>query len=184
MVVNGIDYWHQEPTTMEQVSTDSDDETGPNKQSPQFVRGTQEKGRIKKQKKKPYKEQILHVHATKLTLIMRVSYSNLPMNLLGKMATVSIDEKQTELIALLKEQSVFYTYFKNIYAISATTIDTVTIPPSLSPTTYEEFPAKQIANALNEVDGVDSFAGDTTERNGLGLVSTSSLPLTNKVRYF
>ncbi|KAL7467260.1 hypothetical protein ACHAXS_007511 [Conticribra weissflogii] len=175
MVVERIDYWHQELTTMEQVSTenpnifDGDDETEFIEPPPQAVRGTREKGTNKKKNQQPKKEKIPQVHSTRLTLIMRVTHSNLPLGLIGKMATVSIDEKQTELLSLLNEQSAFYSYFKNINAIIAKTIDTVSYPPSLSPTSYEEFSTKQTAKPFNDEEDVRSSSGDAKERNSFGL---------------
>ncbi len=190
MVVERIDYWHQELTTMEQVSTenpnifDGDDETEFIEPPPQAVRGTREKGTNKKKNQQPKKEKIPQVHSTRLTLIMRVTHSNLPLGLIGKMATVSIDEKQTELLSLLNEQSAFYSYFKNINAIIAKTIDTVSYPPSLSPTSYEEFSTKQTAKTFNDEEGVRSSSGDAKERNSFGLVSNFMFFLTNKLMHF
>eukprot|EP00571_Detonula_confervacea_P005871 CAMPEP_0172330022 /NCGR_PEP_ID=MMETSP1058-20130122/61177_1 /TAXON_ID=83371 /ORGANISM="Detonula confervacea, Strain CCMP 353" /LENGTH=1318 /DNA_ID=CAMNT_0013047219 /DNA_START=179 /DNA_END=4138 /DNA_ORIENTATION=- len=83
-----------------------------------------------KRKKKP--EPIPQVHAMDVTLILRISFANLPIELLGNMASVAIQEHEQELLDLLHEQQAFYTFFKLMDGVASRTIDDVTYAPSPS----------------------------------------------------
>jgi len=158
MIIDGIDFWHQElihiegtlnSTIGKEDSTsivDSEHDQSEHETSPSMVsRGTREKSnKVKKQPELP------QIPATEVTLILRVTHSNLPLNLIGKMASVAIEEKQIELLALLNEQSAFYTYFKFMDGLESKMIERVTKAPTLSPTTYEAFLANQAVSESEE----------------------------------
>ncbi len=178
MIIDGIDFWHQElihvegppnSTIFEEDIAAIDDseleqsehEQSEHDSSPSMVtRGTRESS--KKIKKQP---ELPQIPATEVTLILRVTHSNLPLDLIGKMASVAIEEKQIELLALLNEQSAFYTYFKFMNGLESKMIERVTKAPTLSPTTYEAFLANQ---ALSESE--DIVVVEEKKELGFGVV--------------
>ena len=138
MTVAGIDVWHQEIKMMDAaegyVAEEEDQSAGP--QAQVAKRGATKQRRELQRKKKP-EEEIPQVHAMEITLILLVSLSNLPTNLLGNMANVAIEEHEQELLDLLHEQQAFYTFFRDTDGIFSRTLDEdkLTNAPTLSPTT-------------------------------------------------
>ena len=102
------------------------------------------------------------VAAMDVTLILRVSFANLPPNLLGNMASVAIEENEQELLDLLHEQQAFYTFFKLVDGVSSRTILEVTPPPTPEPTTVAHYEAVQAALEAEELEIVEE------EDSGLG----------------
>ena len=83
-------------------------------------------------------EELPQVYSLEVTVIMSVSYFFLPSNLLGSMAAETIDGNQDLLLGLLRGQNSFYQYFKQMDNIETTAIDSVTIPPTVSPITQAQ----------------------------------------------
>ncbi|KAL7542699.1 hypothetical protein ACHAXR_012004 [Thalassiosira sp. AJA248-18] len=132
MVIDGIDLWHHKLTM-----ADGDDTVDSSTTSQVVSRGTLEKR--KGNANTARKNTIPQVTAVEITMILRISITFLPLNLLGNLAAVSIDENQSELLALLNEQSAFYTYFRDMDGIQSHSIDYVTDPPTLRPTTQQQY---------------------------------------------
>jgi hypothetical protein len=103
-------------------------------------------------KKKQKEQAIPQTSAMQITLILRISFSHLPEDLLGKMAKVAIEEREMELIMMLKEQSAFYTYFKPLDGITCDVVSQLTKLPTQAPTTTAFF----LASQQNEVAEEDS----------------------------
>ena len=104
----------EESATDETASEEEEEEEDKSSSSETPVaesRNTRERT-LQKNKLKNREPIIPQVFAMEITLILKISVSTLPLNLLGNMAAVAIDENQEELLALLNEQSAFYTYFK------------------------------------------------------------------------
>ena len=181
MVLDGIDLWHQELTTTEaKEGTVVSSPTGVDEaegevasaeeaKSPQVARGANEWYLAEEveagpvvPKRKQKKEAIPMVAAMDVTLILRVSFANLPPNLLGNMASVAIEENEQELLDLLHEQQAFYTFFKLVDGVSSRTILEVTPPPTPEPTTVAHYEAVQAALEAEELEIVEE------EDSGLG----------------
>ena len=81
--------------------------------------------------------------AMDVTLILRISLSNLPIDLLGNMANVAIESNEQELQHLLHKEQHFYTFFRLVDGVRSRTINELTEAPTLSPTTKEYYEAKQ-----------------------------------------
>ena len=178
MVLDGIDLWHQELTTTEAkegtfvssptgVDVADEEETA---KSPQVARGAnnrylaeqEEAGPVVPKRKKKKGPVITMVAAMDVTLILRVSFANLPPNLLGNMASVAIEENEQELLDLLHEQQAFYTFFKLVDGVSSRTILEVTPPPTPEPTTVAHYEAVLAALNAEELEIVEE------EDSGLG----------------
>jgi len=181
MVLAGIDYWHQELAlvdakegTVVEVAKEGMKTRGANtrylaEEEGEGVEGHEEeeiKGLWREEDlptgwvKKP--EVIPQVDAMEITLILLVSFANLPEEVLGSLANVAIEENEQELLDLLKEQRAFYTFFKRVDGVSSISIDKVTPPPTPDPTTaahYEAILAAQEAQILEE---------ESVEESGMG----------------
>mmetsp|Transcript_11107 Transcript_11107/g.22093 ORF Transcript_11107/g.22093 Transcript_11107/m.22093 type:complete len:1137 (-) Transcript_11107:90-3500(-) len=83
------------------------------------------------------------VWGMEVTLIAKVSFAFLPHNLLGSMAAVAFEEHEQEFLDLLHEQQAFYTFFKIMDGVSAIGVQTLTPPPTESPSTYAYFLERQ-----------------------------------------
>ena len=160
MVLDGIDMWHQqlitvnakEGTAVEEFKFDDEEEVegedAAAASSSQVARGA---ARLLQRKKKG--QTIPQVTAMDVTLILRISLSNLPIDLLGNMANVAIESNEQELQYLLHEQQAFYTFFRLVDGVWSRTIDELTEAPTVSPTTrayYEEKQAELEAQSLVE----------------------------------
>lgn len=176
MILDGIDLWYQELTVVEakegyvvaNTTNDVDEESFGG--SSAVVDGIHRRikannvgrptGPIKKEQEKP------QVPAMEVTLILRISVSNLPSNLLGSMASVTIQEHKHILINLLQEQQAFYSFFRLVDGVESRVIDKVTPPPTESPTSLAYFVEQQEILSLEEED-----AG---EGSGISLGETHS----------
>lgn len=171
MIVDGIDVWHQELTVVDakegyvaatNITNEEYEENLGN--SSAAVDGKQRDRRIKAYDSRPTgpikikEEEKPQVPAMEVTLILRISVSNLPSNLLGSMASVTIQEQKHILIDLLQEHQAFYSFFRLVDGVESRVIDEVTFPPTDSPTSLEYFVQQQeILLALEEEDtGEDS----------------------------
>lgn len=73
------------------------------------------------------------VQATRLTLVLQISSTTLPLNLLGSMATVAIEENQGELLTEIGVLGELYQFFSNVDQVVSFSIDSVTDAPVASP---------------------------------------------------
>lgn len=123
MDLEGVDLWHHKPVMVDAGI---------------FAEGSARR-RTNNKKAKDAKEEDTseEVPAVEITMILRINDSTLPESLLGNYAAIQIDENQEELLLLLKEMSVFYSYFKNMDSITSHSIDYVTDPPTLQPTVVQ-----------------------------------------------
>ena len=120
MVIEGIDMWHHKMTSADADTAD---------------------GRGLKKRNKP--KEMPQVPAVEITIIIRISVATLPLEYLGNLAAVTIDENQAELLALLNEQSAFYTYFKVMDGVQSMAVESVTKAPTEQPTTTQHYLEKQ-----------------------------------------
>ena len=178
MVLDGIDLWHQELITVDAkpgsiVANATDEESfGETSQieedaaqTPQVSRSDEDiwTRRLKGSETAnegptaPKKKQTPKVMAMQVTLILRFTFSNLPSNLLGSMASVTIQEHEQNLLDLLHEQQAFYTFFKVVDGVGSIVIDQVTPTPTDTPTSYAYFLTQQ--EALLSVE--EDVAADT-----------------------
>ncbi len=88
-------------------------------------------------------EVIPQVTAMEVTLVLRITFANLPSHLLGRVASVAIQENEQELINLLHQEQAFYTFFEQVDGVGSRTIDQVTPPPTDRPTSYAYYNAPQ-----------------------------------------
>jgi len=162
MTLDGIDWWHgqltqvdaKEGTVAEGAEGDEEGEDGDDEkeqeeaeeQSPQVARGANRR-QLQKNKRPPATPQVV---AMDITLILRISISTLPIEMLGNMAKVAIEENEEELLALLREQQAFYTFFKSADGVACKVIEEVTNPPTLSPITAAEAAALAAAEEEEE----------------------------------
>jgi hypothetical protein len=179
MIVDGIDLWHQELTVVvakegyvvaTNITNDFDEENLGN--SSVAVDGKQRDRRIRAYDSRPTgpikekEEEKPQVPAMEITLILRISVSNLPSNLLGSMASVTIQEHKHVLINLLQEQQAFYSFFRLVDGVESRVIDEVTFPPTDSPTSLAYFTEQQeILLALEEEDTGDDSGISLGENN-------------------
>lgn len=73
------------------------------------------------------------VQATKLTLVLKISSTTLPQNLLGNMAVVAIEENQEELLAEISVLGELYQFFESVDQVVSFSISSVTEAPVASP---------------------------------------------------
>lgn len=94
-----------------------------------------------------------------VTLILRIPFAYIPEDLLGKYTSVIIQEHGVDLVRSLREQSLFYTYFRDVTGVSSDAIGELTPPPTNMPTSYAQFLAfkQQGQTAATPSDG-QSFA--------------------------
>ncbi len=77
------------------------------------------------------------VQATKLTLVLKISSTTLPLDLLGNMAVVAIEENQEELLTEIEALGKLYSFFGNIDQVVSFSISSVTEAPVASPAKIE-----------------------------------------------
>lgn len=129
MVIEGIDLWHHK-TVMVDAEEDTEEGSSTSTQVSRGTKGTREGNE---------KEDIPQITAVEITMIVRISLNTLPSNLLGNLISVTIEENEAELLSLLNEQSAFYSYFKEMDGVNSYVIEQVTNPPTLRPTTLQEY---------------------------------------------
>ena len=81
------------------------------------------------------------IRGVQVTLILRIPFTYLPKNLLGKYVSVIVEEHGIELVHSLRRQSSFYSYFKELRRVSSDAVEELTLPPSSAPTSYAKFVA-------------------------------------------
>ncbi|KAL3795552.1 hypothetical protein HJC23_009265 [Cyclotella cryptica] len=137
MAIEGIDLWHQQQVFVDASPniTWNATEATPAQQNKQRQLLEQEKlDQILAFKKKQKEHAAPQTAAMQVTLVLRISFTFLPENLLGKMAVVAIQDNESELIMLLREQSAFYSYFKTLDGITSDVVLELTLPPTTEPT--------------------------------------------------
>ena len=144
----------------EEEGKDEDDAS-----APQVAKKTRGINMRRLQRKKKKAQVTPKVQAMDVTLVLRVSLSNLPINLLGNMASVAIEENEQELLNLLHQEQTFYTFFKLIDGVDSRTIDELTKAPTVSPTTRAYYEAVQ---AEKESEGLDAD-GENEDDSGAGI---------------
>ena len=166
MTIEGIDLWHQKL-----IMVDADmDVTGSSKVSRGNERSLQQTRDL--QAKQQHEEDIPQVTAVEVTMILRISVANLPLDYLGDLAAVTIDNEQAEYLALLNEQSAFYTYFKEMDGIQSTAIERVTNAPTEQPTTtqhYLDMEEAEITSNANDKETEDSNQTSIMVFVGIGI---------------
>lgn len=194
MVIEGVELWHQKLTlvdakegsvTWEQDDGESEedvqvtaDESG---EEPTDMSAAPSKRRMlsnddmKKVSKEHFKNhqevEVIQVTAVEITLVIKISVSTLPENLLGNMAAVAMNENQEELLSLLNEQAAFYTYFKHMDGIQSHSVEFVTKAPTLSPTTYQYFVSNQVIQTDVETAPEESEGSNFMVFVGLGVAA-------------
>ncbi|KAL7493291.1 hypothetical protein ACHAWT_002762, partial [Skeletonema menzelii] len=73
------------------------------------------------------------VQATKLTLVLKISSTTLPQNLLGNMAVVAMEENQEELLTEISVLGELYQFFENVDQVVSFSVSSVTEAPVASP---------------------------------------------------
>lgn len=164
-LIDGIEIWHQQLVFVDAPanSTNADDEiASPDKRSRELLE-QDKKDQIIAFKKQQKENEVPRTSAMQITLIIKVSFSFLPEDLLAKLAVVTIEEHQLDLMMMLQEQSNFYTYFKPLDGITSDVVAELTPPPTPEPTTL----AFYLAN--NQEDVV------LEEETGIGFGTVSLL---------
>ena len=166
MTIEGIDLWHQKLTMF-----DADiDATGSSKVSRGDERSLQQTR--DRQAKQQHEEDIPQVTAVEVTMILRISVANLPLEYLGDLAAITIDNEQADYLALLNEQSAFYTYFKEMDGIQSIAIERVTNAPTEQPTTtqhYLDMEEAEITSNANDKETEDSNQTSIMVFVGIGI---------------
>jgi len=108
-------------------------------------------------KQKQKEEAVPQTSAMQVTLIIKVSFSFLPQDLLAKLAVVTIEENVMDLVMMLQEQSAFYTYFKPLDGITSEVVTELTPPPTPSPTTLAFYLANQQEDVVLEEESGFGF---------------------------
>ena len=90
------------------------------------------------------------VAGVQLTLILHVSFAFLPESLLGTYLSVIVNEHGIELERSLRQQSLFYSYFKDLDDVSSESVEELTPPPTKMPNSYDNFVALKNEDAYLE----------------------------------
>jgi hypothetical protein len=128
-----MDIWHQQVVLVDALSTNSTENVanervddvdltqlnqGSRRLKPggaSTIKGSENVDQAKLQQILEFKEKLQARPKTtglQITLILHISFSFLPQNLLAKMAAVSIEEHSMDLIKALRNESSFYSYFQ------------------------------------------------------------------------
>lgn len=167
MAIQGIDIWYQQQilvdapdnsTEIVEIGADVGEiPTLPGKKSRELQLEQDKKDQIIAFKKKQKEETVPQTTAMQITLIIKVSFSYLPEDLLAKLAVVTIQENKSELMMMLQEQSNFYTYFKPLNGITSDVVLELTPPPSPAPTTLAFYLANNAEVVVLEEDSGFGF---------------------------
>lgn len=93
-----------------------------------------------------------------VTLILRIPFAYLPEDLLGKFVSVVIEEHGVDLVSSLRSHSAFYSYFKDLTAVSSDVVGELTMPPTNMPTSYIQFIALKKDEQVIMMEDGQSFA--------------------------
>jgi hypothetical protein len=99
------------------------------------------------------------VQATRLTLVLQISSTTLPLNLLGSMASVAIEENQAELITEISTIGEIYDFFVNVDQVVSYVIDGVTEAPVSSPV-GNEMTSQEWSDGSNTEDSPVQVGGE------------------------
>ena len=111
------------------------------------------------------------MYSLEVTVIMRVSYSFLPISLLGSMAAETIDDNKEVLLGLLRGQNSFYSYFKKMDDVDSIAIDTVTNPPTQAPVTQAQLMELDEITDLSVVSEDDPSGSNFAVYVGVGVAA-------------
>ena len=171
MAIEGIEIWYQQQImvdapdnsteiieTADEVSVDAGEIPNlPGKKSRELQLEQDKKDQIIAFKKKQKEEAVPQTTAMQITLIIKVSFSYLPEDLLAKLAVVTIQDNEMKLMMMLQEQSNFYTYFKPLDGITSDVVLELTPPPSPAPTTLAFYLANNADVVVLEEDSGFGF---------------------------
>ncbi|KAL7471902.1 hypothetical protein ACHAXS_012218 [Conticribra weissflogii] len=80
-----------------------------------------------------------------ITTIVRSSNTKLPPDVASILILNVIASANSTFVDDLRNQQAFYSYFKNIDGVTVNLIEEATLPPTVAPTTYEQFLSRQAA---------------------------------------
>lgn len=155
MALTGIDIWHQKVIESDS-NTAKDTSAVTSRNNNRHNRNLQDAPKM---------------YSLEVTVIMRVSYSFLPISLLGSMATETIDDNKEVLLGLLRGQNSFYSYFKKMDDIYSIAIDTVTNPPTQAPVTQAQLMELDEITDLSVVSEDDPSGSNFAVYVGVGVAA-------------
>ena len=151
--------WHQQQVFVDapETSTPSSTDYTKTSESNRKLLEEEKKEQIIEFKKNQKEQAVPQSTAMQITLILKISFSFIPEDLLSKMAVVVIQEHDFEFIMSCKEQSAFYTYFKTLDGVTADVVLELTPPPTPEPTTHAHFLSSQQEEVVLEEKGGFGF---------------------------
>lgn len=155
MALTGIDIWHQKVI-------DSDSNTAKD------ASAVTSRNNYRRNRKL---QDVPKMYSLEVTVIMRVSYSFLPISLLGSMAAETIDDNKEVLLGLLRGQNSFYSYFKKIDDVNSIAVDTVTNPPTKAPVTQAQLMELDEITDLSVVSEDDPSGSNFAVYVGVGVAA-------------
>jgi hypothetical protein len=162
--IDGIDIWHQQQIFVDAAeNSTSSVEVVPPERKLRHLLDQEQKEQIIEFKKNHKQQAVPQTTAMQITLVIRISFSYIPENLLAKTVALVIEENEQELIMMLQELSAFYTYFKPLDGITSDVVVELTPPPTSGPTTYALFLASQEEQVV------------TLDENGFGFGAVSQV---------
>jgi hypothetical protein len=155
--IEGIDIWHQHQVFVDAAAKNYTSNTNAERSlgNLRHLISQEKKEQIIEFKKHQKELQVPQTAAMQVTLIIKVTFSFIPQELRAKLAVVTIQKNESEFIAMLQDQSAFYTYFKPLDGISCNVVHDLTIPPTSQPTTHAHFLASQQKISLNDDCGLE-----------------------------
>jgi hypothetical protein len=155
MALTGIDIWHQKVIESDS-NTAKDTSAVTSRNNNRHNRNLQDAPKM---------------YSLEVTVIMKVSYSFLPISLLGSMAAETIDDNKEVLLGLLRGQNSFYSYFKKMDDIYSIAVDTVTNPPTQSPVTQAQLMELDEITDLSVVSEDDPSGSNFAVYVGVGVAA-------------
>ena len=155
MTLTGIDIWHQKVIESDS-NTAKDTSAVSSRNNNRHNRNLQDAPKM---------------YSLEVTVIMRVSYSFLPISLLGNMAAATIDDNKEVLLGLLQGQNSFYSYFKKMDDIYSIAVDTVTNPPTQAPVTQAQLMELDEITDLSVVSEDDPSGSNFAVYVGVGVAA-------------
>ena len=104
-------------------------------------------------------EGLKKIQATRLTLVLQISSTTLPLNLLGSMASVAIEENQGELLTEIDVLGEIYQLFANVDQVVSFSIDSVTEAPVASPVEKETASSQESTDGITNEEEVSTPVG-------------------------
>lgn len=155
MALTGIDIWHQKVIESDS-NTAKDTSAVTSRNNNRHNRNLQDAPKM---------------YSLEVTVIMRVSYSFLPISLLGSFAAETIDDNKEVLLGLLRGQNSFYSYFKKMDDIYSIAVDTVTNPPTQAPVTQAQLMELDEITDLSVVSEDDPSGSNFAVYVGVGVAA-------------